>query len=288
MYRYEWTRVKAKPNVVSLKGGKWFIPPSSYNEFLEYVFMNCESMRFHLSEVAQRHSKLFFDLDYETAQREGDVRKCVEDFVNNVFVGEHRAVLKWRDGSPGCHAIFPTVVVEKRTRTALTKALKKLIPSADERASGLRLPGCWGQSMSKRPYFPLAIEASIFCLEGEGLTATIPKFNGRNKLMPSMNYREEEQPLNRIPTKRIRQLQEHIRSLKEEWASLEIDQVRNWGSKGVTMTVKGPGQTHCEIIGRAHKSNRIFFSLTNDCRLLQKCFKCHRRFHVYKAPLPQF
>ena len=286
----KWDRMRVEDdetcNVVSVYGGKWRIADREYGRFLEHVFSMCESHQLFLTEIAiPRRHRLFFDIDIEDGEdkkyKEDDLRAIVEKLVNDYFVDNHRGVFKWRDGSNGCHIIFPTVVVDRAMRRTVTTMLKNQVPEVDLSVSGLRLPGCYGKSRKgglKAPYFPLTAQASIHCGADHCLTERVPRLNHKQVLLypTCTSYLKNVHSQRNKDEEEVQDVTDHIRSLEEEWKLLSVDKALKWSVGGQTFTVRGPGQTYCTIAKRRHNRNRIFFYLSPDGRFFQKCFKCKR------------
>lgn len=277
-------RHKYRPNIVSLRGGAWLVPDDAYWLVLERIFFNCESHRMYYSEVANPDkTKLFFDIDLVMERREEHLRLVVESMVNSWFFDCHRAVFKWRDGSHGCHIIFPTVVTTGAIRKTLTQRLAQVIPETDCGVTGLRLPGCWGKSTDKAPYFPLTADASIHCTAKDEMSPMIsrklfgmPSLAEPQKLLENVQMYDTD-PRTVVEDSKLRKMQKYINNLHPEWKCLRVHSGRQWRSIDSYM-VKGPGATYCKMHGGFHKSNRIFFEHMEYGQVRQKCFKCRGQF----------
>lgn len=269
-------RGENEANIVSMRGGAWRVPDAAYPLVLHNIMHNCESRRLYFSEVASKiRTKLFFDVDLTQEHREGRLRHMVETLVNDYFAGTHRALFKWRDGSHGCHIIFPSVVTTGPHRRELTMLLKRLVPATDVGVSGLRLPGCWGKRADKKPYFPLAVDASIHCVARDVLTPVVGGSRVPSTVHPTPSLQSS------VDTQKM---ERYIRTLDPAWGGLSIVTARDWNASGKTYTVRGPGQTHCRMNGGPHHSNRIYFLEIGTGQVRQKCFKCRGAFVQFDGP----
>ena len=259
-------------NVTSLSGGSWHVPDDVYDHFLSEVFMHCETFEYHFCEVAGPVSRLFFDIDGFTPH----LRERVEELVNQAFCGEWRATLGYRDNGANVHVVFTGLIVTADVRVALTHTLRERgVVHADPAANGLRLPGCHKPGV-RDSYFPLTEDLSIKRRDMEDYAHYVahPRSRALNSLrylLPNMNGKARKALKARTvdPNPHIR----YLRTLMLQWTKLEADKATDMGERGVYITVKGPGCTYCHVVGRPHKSNRVYFRF--DGRdYNQHCFSC--------------
>lgn len=154
----------------------------------------------------------------------------------------------------------------------MTKTVSEILP-ADRAASGLRLPGCLSKG-GDPAYFPLTDDLSIHRQWGEDHAVPIldpraSRVNSTKSMFPMMSgvRRRELAPR---PCKASAEIQ-HIQTLASEWAHLQVDKATMIG-QDLFITVKGPGNRYCKIVGRSHTSNRIYFRVGQ--LFMQCCFAC--------------
>lgn len=264
------------PNVVSQRGGRWWVAPEEYSAFLSRVWHVASGPalclggcppdgKLYFSEVAQDPSRFFVDIDSDVHLP--CIAARLERVVNRLFADEYRAYIATRLGSHNVHAVFPELVLSKEDRRLVTRACHKEIPQVDLRASGLRLPGCYGRSRGTA-YTPFMHALSIFPAEGQVAVAPLKDRTSMKQLAPHMNGTKRKGAVATTGKHKMRKIRAH----SPHWARLEDDKTKVLG-KNTFVTVKGPGATHCELKGGKHKSNRVWF-IVKDGVYFQRCFDC--------------
>jgi len=294
-------RAKRGVNVTSPKGGAWSVPISEYLDFLEQHFLTCEvdcvcvapcdcveREPSYLCEVAQPVGRLFFDIDTDRAWP--GLKRNIEAAVNELFApgpdGDWRVSMAWRDGSHNMHLVFPGLIVTKATLRAVVALFRdELCADIDPAASGLRLPGSLSADGGPA-YFPLCEDMSIQRQELEDLaTIVVSPRVGRPQslkaLLPRINGTLRK-GLHKTPAKAQLEIV-HIRTLRKEWRRLDVDKATEVHGLGKFITVKGPGKTYCQLVGRCHTKNRINFWIDNHGVYRQKCFKCSGNY-AFRGP----
>ena len=271
---------KKHPNVVSMQGGKWFIPSQVYPSFMEMYLNTCESKRMTLCETAGLiQTRLFLDIDFKSDRNAGQLNIELDMIAGDIFYGVHHAHISFCDSSHGCHVIFPTIVIPRGHLKSIMKRFKDHIPEVDLQATSLRLVGSYSydkrlRCFSKSPYMPLSPEMSLHPTIGQELTKPLPTLMALQSMTGIKHRTLHEMP---VPWKMVRRAMVVINNFtidgfKQPWSKLKYDTVKNVKKYGVCITVKGQGQTFCMIKGSEHQNNRISFNISPNGIISQQCF----------------
>ena len=245
--------------------GKLYVPQNEYESFLETYLKIKEKY------IVERFGNIFnFFLDIDT------IDEITSEVIWNTF--KRDSICLQCTERKGLHVIFPGFIVSKDEAKILAQRLK----GADlgvYSGKSLRMPGSWKMTPKgpeKRSYEPL-----WFTRKGEKIHYSLD-LNKEMLKQCRISVDSYSVPSSVCPIDKVISKDSQLSFIHPAYADTKITRIARLGNCIILNT----NSRFCQNIQQEHKSNLVYFVLSQDKKIKQKCFcRCaHRTCSTYNSP----